>query len=67
MNHNHDEPFPKVLDKFATNDLLLIKSQNSKNQAAEKDIYLNIGGLLLAAVLSSFQLLNCFFKSDKFL
>lgn len=45
MNHEQDEPFPKVLYKFAMNDLLLIKSQNNKNQAAEKDIYLNIGGL----------------------
>ena len=45
MNHEQDEPFPKVLYKFAMNDLLSIISQNSKNQAAEKDIYLNIGGL----------------------
>ena len=45
MKHKHDEPFPKVLYKFAMNDLLLIKSQNSKNQATEKDIYLNIDGL----------------------
>ena len=45
MNHENDEPFPKVLYKFAMNDRLLIKSQNNKNQAAEKDIYLNIDGL----------------------
>ena len=45
MNHETDEPFPKVLYKFAMNDLPLIKFQNNKNQAAEKDIYLNIDGL----------------------